>query len=178
MALKWHYLYLKEKRSPFGMVAIRLALVMTFILILTFTLWFLENYFDPGGMLDHNDPTGVFSFIDAIYFTMVTITTVGYGDIVPVSPLARMFDALFITPGRMFVWLIFIGTAYQFVYQQYREEWELKKLHKKLNNHIIICGYGMTGQAVVDELLNKKYDIEQLVVIDNNEEFIRYAADN
>jgi len=76
------------------------------------------------------------------------------------------------------VWLIFIGTAYQFVYQQYREERELKKLQKKLNNHIIICGYGMTGQAVVDELLNKKYDIEQLVVIDDNEEFIRYAADN
>ncbi|KAF5413298.1 MAG: Calcium-gated potassium channel MthK [Candidatus Methanophagaceae archaeon] len=100
------------------------------------------------------------------------------GDIVPVSPLARMLDAFLITPGRIFVWMIFIGTAYQFVYQQYREERELKKLQKKLNNHIVICGYGMTGQAVVDELLNKKYDIEQLVVIDNNEEFIRYAADN
>lgn len=178
MALKWHYLYLKEKRTPVGMVAIRLVLVMTFILILAFIIWFLENHFDPGGMLDHNDPTGVFSFIDAIYFTMVTVMTVGYGDIVPVTPLARMLDAFLITPGRIFVWLIFIGTAYQFVYQQYREERELKKLQKKLNNHIIICGYGMTGQAVVDELLNKKYDIEQLVVIDNNEELIRYAADN
>jgi voltage-gated potassium channel len=178
MALKWHYLYLKEKRSPLGMVAIRIGLVMAFILILAFIIWFLENHFDPGGMLDHNDPTGEFSFIDAIYFTMVTVMTVGYGDIVPVSPLARMLDAFLMTPGRIFVWLIFIGTAYQFVYQQYREERELKKLQKKLNNHIIICGYGMTGQAVVDELLNKKYDMEQLVVIDDNEEFIRYAADN
>jgi len=178
MALKWHYLYLKEKRSPLGMVAIRIALVMAFIFILAFIIWFLENHFDPGGMLDHNDSTGVFSFIDAIYFTMVTVMTVGYGDIVPVTPLARLLDAFLITPGRIFVWLIFIGTAYQFVYQQYREERELKKLQKKLNNHIIICGYGMTGQAVVDELLNKNYDIEQLVVIDDNEEFIRYAADN
>ncbi|KAF5438217.1 voltage-gated potassium channel, partial [Candidatus Methanophagaceae archaeon] len=178
MALKWHYLYLKEKRSPFGMVAIRLVLVMNFILILAIIIWFLENHFDPGGMLDQNDPTGVFSFIDAIYFTMVTVMTVGYGDIVPVSPLARMLDAFLITFGRIFVWMIFIGTAYQFIYQQYREERELKKLQKKLNNHIIVCGYGMTGQAVVDELLNKKYDLEQLVVIDNNEEFIRYAADN
>jgi len=109
---------------------------------------------------------------------MVTVMNVGYGDIVPVSPFARMLNAFLITPGKIFVWLIFIGTAYQFVYQQYIEERELKKLQKKLNNHIIICGYGMTGQAVVDELLNKKYDIEQLVVIDNNEEFIRYAADN
>lgn len=178
MALKWQYLYLKEKRSPLGMVAIRIVLVMTFILMLAFIIWFLENHFDPGGMLDHNDPTGVFSFLDAIYFTMVTVMTVGYGDIVPVSPLARMLDAFLMTPGRIFVWLIFIGTAYQFVYQQYREERELKKLQKKLKNHIIICGYGMTGQAVVDELLNKKYDIEQFVVIDKNEESIRYAADN
>ena len=36
----------------------------------------------------------------------------------------------------------------------------------------------MIGQVVVEELLNKKYDPEQLVVIDNNEEFIRYAADS
>jgi len=178
MAQNWHYLYLKEKRSPLGMVAIRLVLVMTFILTLTFIVWFLENYIDPGGMLDYNDPTGVFSFIDAIYFIMVTVMNVGYGDIVPVSPFARMLNAFLITPGKIFVWLIFIGTAFQFVYQQYIEERELKKLQKKLNNHIIICGYGMTGQAVVDELLSKKYDIEQLVVIDINEEFIRYAADN
>ena len=160
------------------MVAIRIGLVLVFILIMAFIIWFLENHFDPGGMLDSNDPTGVFSFADAIYFTMVTVMTVGYGDIVPVSPLARMLDAFLLTPGRIFVWMIFIGTAYQFVYQQYREERELKKLQKKLNNHIIICGYGMTGQAVVDELISKKYDIEQLVVIESNEEFIRYAADN
>ena len=178
MAVKLQYLYLKEKRSPLAMVAIRILLVLVFILVMAFIIWFLENHFDPGGMLDQNDPTGVFSFIDAIYFTMVTVMTVGYGDIVPVSPLARMLDAFLITPGRIFVWLIFIGTAYQFVYQQYLEERELKKLQKKLKNHIIICGYGMTGQAVVDELLSKKYDIEQLVVIDSNEEFIRYAADN
>ncbi|MCZ7359211.1 MAG: potassium channel family protein [Candidatus Methanoperedens sp.] len=178
MAVKWQYLYLKEKRSPLGMVVIRLMLVLTFILVLAFILWVLENYIDPGGILDSNDPTGVFSFADSIYFTMVTVMTVGYGDIVPVSSLARMLDAFLITPGRIFVWLILFGTAYEFVYQQYREEMELKKLQKKLNNHIIICGYGMTGQAVVDELINKKYDTEQIVVIDNDEESIRYAADN
>src|SRR3990172_6530261 len=178
MAVKWQYLYLKEKRSPLGMVVIRLMLVLTFILVLAFILWVLENYIDPGGILDSNDPTGVFSVADSIYFTMVTVMTVGYGDIVPVSSLARMLDAFLITPGRIFVWLILFGTAYEFVYQQYREEMELKKLQKKLNNHIIICGYGMTGQAVVDELINKKYDTEQIVVIDNDEESIRNAADN
>lgn len=177
MAERWRYLYVKEKRSPLETVILRLGLVLLFILTLAFIIWVLENHFDPGGIKDANDPTGVFSFADSVYFTMVTIMTVGYGDIVPVSPLARMLDTLLLTPGRIFVWLIFIGTAYQFVYQQYREEWELKKLHKRLNKHIIICGYGMTGQAVMDELLNKKYEREQILVIDSNEEFIKQAAD-
>lgn len=43
---------------------------------------------------------------------MVTITTVGYGDIVPVSPAAGVFDAFVIMPVRAVVWFIVFGTAY------------------------------------------------------------------
>ncbi|KAF5426155.1 voltage-gated potassium channel [Candidatus Methanomarinus sp.] len=175
---KLYYLYLKDKGYPIGMIFIRLILILTFVIIIAFIIWFIETYFDQGGMYDQNDPTGVFSFIDAIYFTIVTVTTVGYGDIVPVSPLARMLDTLLVTFAKVFIGMVLIGTAFQFIYEQYREEKEMKKLQKKLNNHIIVCGYGMTGQAVVDELINKKYDIEQLVVIDNNEELVRYAIEN
>ena len=49
---------------------------------------------------------------------MITITTVGYGDIVPVSDQARLIDAFFVTPVRIFVWFIFLGTAYQFIIQR------------------------------------------------------------
>lgn len=175
---KLYNLYLKDKGYPIGMIFIRLILILTFVIIIAFIIWFIETYFDQGGMYDQNDPTGVFSFIDAIYFTIVTVTTVGYGDIVPVSPLARMLDTLLVTFAKVFIGMVLIGTAFQFIYEQYREEKEMKKLQKKLNNHIIVCGYGMTGQAVVDELINKKYDIEQLVVIDNNEELVRYAIEN
>ena len=48
------------------------------------------HWLDRGGLRDNLD--GVVSFLDVLYFTMVTVTTVGYGDIVPVTPQARMFD--------------------------------------------------------------------------------------
>ncbi|MBX9658143.1 MAG: potassium channel family protein [Nitrospiraceae bacterium] len=46
---------------------------------------------------------------------MITITTVGYGDIAPVTPRARLIDAFIVTPVRIAVWLMFLGTAYQLI---------------------------------------------------------------
>ncbi|MDH4087663.1 MAG: ion channel [Nitrospira sp.] len=55
------------------------------------------------------------SFSDVVYFTMITVTTVGYGDIVPISTHARLLDALVITPIRFGLWFLFLGTAYQLI---------------------------------------------------------------
>ena len=52
---------------------------------------------------------GPLSFIDVLYFTMISITTTGYGDIVPISEQARLFDALVVTPIRLFVVLALWG---------------------------------------------------------------------
>lgn len=61
-------------------------------------------YLDRGGLRDQVD--GDMSFLDVVYFTMVTVTTVGYGDIVPVSDRARVLDAVVVSPIRIFVWFI------------------------------------------------------------------------
>ena len=63
------------------------------------------HWFDREGLRDNTD--GRVSLIDVIYFTMITVTTVGYGDIVPVTDRARLFDTFVVTPIRLFVWLIF-----------------------------------------------------------------------
>ena len=71
------------------------------------------HWFDRDGLRDNVD--GVVSFLDVVYLTMITVTTVGYGDIVPVTDRARMFDTFVVTPVRVFVWLIFLGSAYSFL---------------------------------------------------------------
>jgi voltage-gated potassium channel len=80
------------------------------------------------------------------------LTTVGYGDIVPVGERARLVDALFVTPVRIFVWFIFLGTAYELVFQRIVEDLRMRTLRDSLKDHVIICGFGYAGRIAAREL--------------------------
>lgn len=136
---------------------------------------FIVFLLDRDGLSDTVD--GHVSVSDVFYFTMVTVTTVGYGDIVPVSGAARLIDAFFVTPVRMFIWLIFLGTAYQLVLQRFVEEWRMLRLQRQLEGHVIICGYGHSGSIAAQELLLRGWDAEQVVVIDRDREEVAKAAE-
>jgi voltage-gated potassium channel len=133
-------------------------------------------WLDREGLEDTRD--NEISPVDVIYFTAITITTTGYGDIHPNSTFAMLFDSFVATPMRAVIWLVFIGTAYQLVIQQYMEERRMKKLQKELKDHVIIAGYGMTGKTVAKELVAKNYQKEQIIIIDNREEAINEAAED
>ncbi|WP_230769829.1 potassium channel family protein [Sphingomonas sp. Leaf4] len=122
------------------------------------------HWFDRAGLRDTYD--GQVSFVDVIYFTMISITTTGYGDIAPVSERARLFDALIVTPIRVFVVLLFIGTTYQFVLRRSWERWRMALLQQKLTGHIIVAGFGRTGAEAVDELIARGEEPRRIVVID------------
>jgi voltage-gated potassium channel len=68
------------------------------------------HWLDSGGLADHHD--GHVSFLDVVYFTMISITTTGFGDIAPISDRSRLVEALIVTPIRFAVIFIFVGTAY------------------------------------------------------------------
>ncbi len=114
---------------------------------------------------------------DVIYFTMITITTVGYGDIVPVSDAARLIDAFFVTPVRIFVWFMFLGTAYQLVFQRLIEEWRMTRLQRDLQGHVVLCGFGHSGSIAASELLLRGWKPEEVVVIDPDANEVQRAAD-
>ena len=113
-------------------------LVRAGVVMLLVAAVFAVFVLDRDGLQDNID--GHVSLIDVFYFTMVTITTVGYGDIVPVSDRARLIDAFFVTPVRIFVWLLFLGTAYQLIIQRLIEEWRVMRLQRELQEHVILCG--------------------------------------
>lgn len=108
---------------------------------------------------------------------MITITTVGYGDIVPVSDEARLIDAFFVTPVRVFVWFIFLGTAYQFIIQRLIEEWRMTRLQQQLRDQMILCGFGHSGSIAASELLLRGWKPEQIVVIDQDADEVARAAE-
>lgn len=133
------------------------------------------HWFDREGLRDTYD--GHVSFLDIIYFTMISITTTGYGDIAPVSDRARLFDGLIVTPIRVFVVLLFVGTAYNFVLKRTWDRWRMALIQRNLHGHIIVAGFGTTGSEAVDELIARGTDPGQIVVIDGNIQALERARD-
>ncbi len=155
--------------SPVKILVTRLLFVLLLFCLLFSLLWV-----DRDGLRDQSD--GEISFSDIVYFTMITVSTVGYGDIVPVSTRARLLDALVITPIRLGIWVLFLGTAYQLIIRQYMEGYRMAKLQATLSQHIIICGFGHTGMSAAKELMARGVKAEQIVVIDTLEERVRLAG--
>jgi len=133
------------------------------------------HWFDRAGLRDNVD--NHISFPDVLYFTMITITTVGFGDIVPVTQQARMFDTFVVTPIRLFVWLIFLGTAYDFVFKRAWERWRMATIQKNLNGHVVVAGYGTSGAEAVRELIARGTPADSIVVVDPSADRIAHAEE-
>jgi voltage-gated potassium channel len=131
------------------------------------------HWFDRNGLQDSYD--GDVSFLDVIYFTMISITTTGYGDIAPVTERARLFDALIVTPIRVFVVLIFLGTAYNFVLKKTWDRWRMKLIQSNLHDHMVIAGFGTSGGEAVAELIARGTKPEEIVVVDTDDEALALA---
>jgi voltage-gated potassium channel len=160
----------KAAAPPEATLAARAGLVLLLVAAV-FGVFLL----DRSGLQDNID--GHVSVSDVFYFTMVTITTVGYGDIVPVSDQARLIDAFFVTPVRIFVWFIFLGTAYQLIIQRLIEEWRMTRLQNELRDHVVLCGFGHSGSIAASELLLRGWSPEEIVVIDPDADEVQRAAD-
>lgn len=160
----------KPRASPWISIGWRVGLVVATLMFVVGVHW-IERH----GLRDNLD--GHVSFVDVIYFTMVSITTTGYGDIVPVSNGTRTFDALVVTPIRIFFVLIFLGTAYQFVLRRTWDKWIMARIQKRLTRHIIIAGYGTSGSEAVSELIARGTDPECIVVIDPDPEALATAEE-
>ena len=125
------------------------------------------HWAERDGLKDSFD--GHVSFTDVIYFTFISITTTGYGDIVPTATHTRLFDALVVTPIRVFFVLLFVGTTYTFLIRQNWARWQMARLQKTLRDHVVVAGGGTTGCQAVDELLARGTDPGSIVVIDCSE---------
>lgn len=115
------------------------------------------------------------SFFDSLYMTVITISTVGYGEVHQLSTAGRIFSIILILSG--------VGTAFYILttlvshilegelgIRMGRQRMEAKI--KRLHNHIILCGYGRVGEAIANTLHHQR---TELVVIDRNESCINRA---
>lgn len=163
-------LHQKPQRPPEYTLIARALFIVALLLLTLAVFWW-----DRAGLRDQID--GEVSFADVVYFTAVTLTTVGYGDIVPVSDTARLFDAFFVAPIRILIWLIFLGTTYQFVLQKYIEIIRLNRMEQTLVDHVVVCGYGHSGRVAAKELLARGHAAEKVLVIEPDRQRLEDAIE-
>ena len=124
--------------------------------------------------------TGVFGFklmsgyswIDAVYMTVITVTTVGFGEVQPLDPQAKIFTVFLILTS-----VVNVGYAFKIITEYIISRNDISELkHKKmqkqidsLSNHIIICGFGRNGKQAAKKLIMHK---RSFVVIESNKELI------
>lgn len=156
------------KLPVWGDLGIRLGLALFLIFIVIMVHWW-----DREGLVDNLD--GEVSFLDVIYFTMISITTTGFGDIAPISDRARLVEAVIVTPIRFAVFFIFVGTAYNFIIKRSWEKWRMARIQEQLSDHIVVLGYGISGSEAVSELIERGTDPSCIVVIDPSEDRLSEA---
>lgn len=162
-----------RRKSPLNVWA-QLALRLTLLFAL-FAFIVAVHWFERDSLKDSHD--GVVSFTDVLYFTMISATTTGYGDIVPVSDRSRMFDAFIVTPVRIIFLLVLAGTAYTFAIKQTWNRWLMKVIQKNLHDHIILAGFGVSNSKALKELLAGGEDPRRIVVIDSRESALEEAKE-
>lgn len=129
-------------------------LLVVILLIGVFGYMFISNY----------------SLIDALYMTVITMTTVGFGEVVPLDNQSKIFTIFLILASVVIVgYALSIITEY-ILSRDHIEELKHKRMQKKIdsfNNHVVVCGYGRNGKQTVRKLSahNKLF-----VVIERNKE--------
>jgi voltage-gated potassium channel len=159
----------RQVRIPvWGDLGIRLGLAFGLIGLVIAIHWW-----DRAGLVDNYDKQ--ISFLDVVYFTMISITTTGFGDIAPVSDRARLIEAVIVTPVRIAVLFIFVGAAYDFVIKRSWEKWRMARIQEQLTDHVVVLGYGVSGSQSVHELIERGVDPRCIVVIDPVEDRLAEA---
>ncbi len=149
-------------RSPWWELTRRVLLAVG-ILLFTVLIVYVDrdNYRDSA----HPDADAI-TLVDSIYYTTVTLSTTGYGDIAPVSPNARLVNAFVITPLRIGFLVLLIGTTLEVLASQGREMFRNARWRKHMQQHIVVIGYGTKGRSAVETLTKNGVDKDTVVIVD------------
>jgi voltage-gated potassium channel len=113
------------------------------------------------------------SLLEAVYMTVITLTTVGFQEVRPLSPTGRIFT-MFILVSGIGLLAYAAGSTLEFIVEgELSGLLRRKRMEKQIQNlegHYIICGAGDVGKYVIDEFTKTQ---REFVVVENNEEQIK-----
>jgi voltage-gated potassium channel len=150
-------------RSPWWELTRRLLLAIG-VLVVTVLIVYLDRH----SYRDNADPDNDYGvgLVDSIYYTTVTLSTTGYGDIAPVADHARLINAFVVTPLRIAFLVLLIGTTLEVLATQGRERLRTARWRKQMDQHVVVIGYGTKGRSAVDTLVSNGLSKDQVVIVD------------
>lgn len=129
-----------------------------------------------GGVVGYAVIEG-WSFLDSLYMTITTITTVGYMEVHPLSQAGRIFSIFLIVGGvggALYILTTIVGYILEGQFGITMGRRRMKTKIAKLKGHFILCGYGRVGQEIAQVFSEEK---TPFLIIDNNEETIAKAEE-
>lgn len=152
-------------------LSIAFVVLGTLIMLGTMGFWLLGRYYVPA----HRPDVSHWSLLNCFYMMLITITTTGYGEILPGMdlPVVRGYTTVLLLTGMsVYIYVVAILTTF-FVEGEFRQIAERRKMEKlltKIHDHIIVCGVGTTGFHIIKELLVGRWP---LVIVDIDSERVR-----
>lgn len=134
-------------------------------LILAFLLMFLSIFVGTTGYMILEG----YNLLDAFYMAIVTISTVGFREVHPLSDAGKIFTIIYIISNLVF-FAFLVSTIAKYIF-----EGELNKIYNtimksrevsKLRGHIIVCGFGRNGRRAAQELKNSR---KKFLIIENDD---------
>jgi len=158
----------KRATPPLEVLGRRLAIAVGLMGFVALVSWLgRSGYRDSAG--------GEVGLLDAVYYATVSITTTGYGDIVPVTKEARLVTTLLVTPARVLFLILLVGTTLEFLAEDARERLRVHRWRASLKDHTIVCGFGTKGRSAVEALMAGGASADRIVVIDNSADTLKVA---
>lgn len=114
---------------------------------------------------------------DSLYYTIITLATVGYGDIIPITPLQKIFSVTLALSGvgiLAYIVTIIISSVTQNLHD-IRSGRIMERKLADMQNHYILCGFGRVGTAVYEELMKRN---QKVIIIEKNEEKLEDIEEN
>ncbi|MBN1550411.1 potassium channel protein [bacterium] len=116
-------------------------------------------------------------YLDALYMTIITLTTIGFGEIKPLSSEGRLFTIILIAGGMSAI-VFAARSATQILLegqlQKYIGRRKMERSVRKMKNHYILCGFGRTGRKICDEL--RTANVSYVVVERKQEVFMELES--
>ncbi|GAB16468.1 hypothetical protein GOEFS_001_00130 [Gordonia effusa NBRC 100432] len=159
----------ETQNSPGRAIGRRVVFAVCALFFTAIVVWL-----DRGGYRDAQD--NELSFLDSLYYSAVTLSTTGYGDITPISPGARLMNVLIITPLRVLFLIVLIGTTLEVLTERSRQALKIQRWRNKLRNHTVVVGYGTKGRTAAAAMIADGVKPADIVVVDENAAVLDTAA--